>query len=257
MAQSVFDQMPKVMGHRGACGWAPENTLASIRKAADLGTRFIEIDVCLSHDNVPVIHHDMDVRRCTDGEGPILLKTLEEIRSLDAGSWFSSEFRGERIPTLQEALSLISELDLGLNLEIKPTLGWQLPTAEQVARELIVNMPKNMPLLISSFSAETLQSTGTFMPEVPRGYLTEAVPPDWESRLQEAGCASLHCQKEFVTAENVAAVKAAGYRYLVYTVNDVAMARQFLEWGVDSVITDFPDRMFAGLELDEKAVSSL
>lgn len=256
MAHSVFDQMPKVMGHRGACGWAPENTLASIRKAAELGTRFIEIDVCLSRDNVPVIHHDMDVRRCTDGNGPILLKSLKELKALDAGRWFANEFEGERIPTLKEALALISELGLGLNLEIKPTSGWQLPTAREVTRELMADMPKDMPLLISSFSSETLQSTGTDMPEVARGFLTEAVPPDWQRRLEEAECASLHCQKEFVTAENVAAVKAAGYRYLVYTVNDVAMAQQFLDWGVDSIITDFPDRMFAGLRLDAKAASS-
>ncbi|MCR9213969.1 MAG: glycerophosphoryl diester phosphodiesterase [Proteobacteria bacterium] len=256
MAQSVFDQMPKVMGHRGACGLAPENTLASIQKAADLGTKFIEIDVCLTQDNVPIIHHDMNVRRCTDGEGPVLLKSLDEIKALDAGSWFSDDFRGERIPTLQEALALISKLGLGLNLEIKPTMGWQLPTAEQVAHELIADLPENMPLLFSSFSEETLRSTSATLPDVPRGYLTEAVPLDWERRLRDTGCASLHCQKEFVTAENVAAVKAAGYKYLVYTVNNVAMAQKFLDWGVDSIITDFPDRMFAGLKLDEKAVTS-
>lgn len=247
MSQSVLDHLPRVIGHRGACGHAPENTLASIRKAAELGTTFIEIDVTLTADNIAVIQHDSDVDRCTNGSGPILLKTLAEIKKLDAGSWFTPEFAGERIPTLKEATIAICELSLGLNLEIKPTNGWQIPTAEQVGRELLDYWPADVPLLLSSFNIEALTAIGSLLPEVPRGYLSVAIPPDWEKRLKEAGCASLHCEKEYVTKEKVAAVRSAGYRFLVYTVNDVDSAQQFLDWGIDAVITDFPDRLLKGL----------
>ncbi|MCF8466887.1 MAG: glycerophosphoryl diester phosphodiesterase [Sneathiella sp.] len=239
----VFDILPKIVGHRGACGHAPENTLASLKKSAELGAGFVEIDVTLTRDNIAVIQHDTDVKRCSNGSGPILLKTLAEVKSLDAGSWFSPDFTGERIPTLKEATGTLARLKLGLNLEIKPTKGWEVPTAEQVGRELLDYWPGDLPLLLSSFNIEALVTVGEMLPGVPRGYLTEAIPPDWERRLAEAGCASLHCEKYFVTEDKVAAIRKAGYRILVYTVNDPEMAKRFLDWGVDAIITDFPDRM--------------
>lgn len=249
MTYSVLDQLPQIMGHRGACGHAPENTLSSVKMAAELGAEFIEIDVCLTKDDIAVIHHDTDLDRCTDGHGPVLLKTLEEIKLLDAGKQFSSNFTGEKVPTLKEAIAVIEELGLGLNLELKPCKGWQIPTTEFVVAELQEYLPENIPLLVSSFSIEALEKLGSLMPDVPLGYLTETIPPDWERRLANAGCASLHCEKEFVTKEKVAAVKAAGYKFLVYTVNDPEQARKFLDWGVDSVITDYPDRLFERLRL--------
>jgi glycerophosphoryl diester phosphodiesterase len=218
-----------------------------------MGAKFVEIDVCLTSDNRAVIHHDKDVDRCTNGSGPLLLKTLKEVKSLDAGSWYNSSFKGEQIPTLKESIDLIAKFNLGLNLEIKPCKGWQIPTTEYVASELQGYLTAKVPLLVSSFDIEAIVRLGTLMPEVPLGYLTETIPPDWERRLSEAGCASLHCEKDFVTEKNVRAVKAAGYKFLVYTVNDPNLAMEFLDWGVDSVITDYPDRLFDALNLSKTA----
>lgn len=243
-ADKLFHQMPRIIGHRGASGHAPENTLAALRKAADLGSSFVEIDVTLTQDSVAVIQHDSDVRRCTNGNGPILLKSLEEVRTLDAGSWFAPEFAGERVPTLKEAIDVIGELGLGLNLEIKPTVGWQIPTAERVAEELLVHWPEDIPLLISSFAVECLIEVRRYLPDVPLGYLTSAIPPDWERRMMEYDCASLHCERHYVTQDHIKAIRNAGFRVLVYTVNDPEEAKKLLDWGVDAVITDFPDRMF-------------
>ncbi|MEX1036463.1 MAG: glycerophosphoryl diester phosphodiesterase [Sneathiella sp.] len=247
--EEFFRRMPKIIGHRGACGLAPENTLASLRKAAEVGTTFVEIDVTVTRDSIAIIQHDNDVRRCSNGSGPILLKTLDEVRKLDAGSWFSEAFKGEKIPTLREATECLVELGLGLNLEIKPCTGWQIPTTEQVARELLEYWPAELPLLISSFNVDALYEVGRLIPDIPRGYLTSTIPPDWERRLFESGCASLHCEQYYVTEDHVKAIRAAGYRLLVYTVNDPVEAEKFLEWGVDAVITDFPDRMFAALDV--------
>ncbi|MZR31841.1 glycerophosphoryl diester phosphodiesterase [Sneathiella litorea] len=246
-ADAVFSQMPKIIGHRGASGHAPENTLAALRKAAEITTSFVEIDVTITRDSVAVIQHDSDVRRCTNGTGPILLKSLEDVRALDAGSWFAPEFEGERIPTLKEAVGLVQELGLGLNLEIKPTAGWQIPTTKQVAKELLDCWPDALPLLISSFAVECLIEVRRYLPDVPLGYLTSAIPPDWERRMAEYDCASLHCERHYVTKDHVDAIKSAGYRVLVYTVNDPEEAKKLLDWGVDAVITDFPDRIFSKL----------
>ena len=247
--EEFFSRMPKIIGHRGACGLAPENTLASLRKAAEIGTSFVEIDVTVTQDSGAVIQHDNDVRRCSNGSGPILLKTLEEIQQLDAGSWFSDEFKGEKIPTLRQATDTLADLGLGLNLEIKPCSGWQIPTTEQVAKELLDYWPEDLPLLISSFNVDALYEMGRLIPDIPRGYLTSAIPPDWEERLTDSGCASLHCERHYVTKDQVKAIKKAGFQLLVYTVNDPEEAEKFLGWGVDAVITDFPDRMFGALEL--------
>jgi glycerophosphoryl diester phosphodiesterase len=242
MTPSYFDTMPRIIGHRGACGHAPENTIASFRKAAELGARSVEIDVTVTQDGQPVIHHDMNVRRCTNGSGPVLLKSLRELQSLDAGSWFGPAFAGEKIPTLAEAIDCIGSLDMSLNLEIKPCAGWQAPTAEIVGKEL-QNLDPALPILLSSFDIEALMLAGDQAPHLPRGYLTEAIPPDWEHRLHAAAAASLHCHRDFVTEDLPGRVRAAGFKLLVYTVNDVEQARQFLDWGVDALITDLPDRL--------------
>jgi glycerophosphoryl diester phosphodiesterase len=247
-AEKLFERMPKVIGHRGACGHAPENTLASLRRAAALGTSFIEIDVTLTRDNAAIIQHDSDVRRCTNGQGPVLLKSLEEVRALDAGSWFAPEFKGERIPTLAEAIKTVQELGLGLNLEIKPTVGWQIPTAAHVAAELKDHWPEDIPLLISSFGVECLIEVRKTLPDVPLGYLTDAIPPDWDKRMAEYDCASLHCERHYVTKEHITAIRDAGYRVLVYTVNDPEEAKKLLDWGADAIITDFPDLMLPLIE---------
>ncbi|MEH6403406.1 MAG: glycerophosphodiester phosphodiesterase family protein [Sneathiella sp.] len=243
MTVPFFETMPKIIGHRGARGLAPENTLSSFKAAANAGTKSIEIDVMVTQDNNTVIHHDMDVRRCTNGKGPVLMKSLEQVRALDAGSWFSQHYTGEKIPTLSEALLSMKQLDMSLNLEIKPTDGWQIPTAEIVGRQLQIELQENFPILLSSFNIEALNAVGKFVPNVPLGYLTEAVPPDWEKRLNEVGAASFHCQGEFVTEDIVKAVQQAGFKFLVYTVNDPEYAKQLLSWNVDAIITDYPDRL--------------
>jgi len=245
MRATFFETMPRIVGHRGACGLAPENTFASFHKAAEIGTKSIEIDVMVTADDHCVICHDMSVDRCTNGKGPVLLKSLNEIKSLDAGSWFSSEYKGEQIPTLAEAIEIVRSHEMSLNLEIKPTDGWQVPTAKLVGQELKEKLPSDLPVLLSSFNIEALVTIGDMLPHLPRGYLADTIPDEWERRLREARADSLHCSHEFVTEDAIKAVKDAGYRFLVFTVNDIERAKQLLDWGVDAIITDFPDRMLS------------
>src|SRR4051794_34519268 len=105
--------LPKVIGHRGAKAYAPENTLAGIRTAAQQGARWVEVDVKLTRDGVPILMHDDTVDRTTNGKGAAATLDFAELRRLDAGAWFGPAFAGERIPTLEEALALVFDLDLG------------------------------------------------------------------------------------------------------------------------------------------------
>ncbi len=110
-----------VIAHRGASGHAPENTLAAFRKAVSLGAPFIETDLQLSRDAHFVAIHDATVDRTTGGHGAVHDLTLAELHRLDAGSWFGSEFAGERIPTLEEILDFSKKHDVVFYLELKPS----------------------------------------------------------------------------------------------------------------------------------------
>src|SRR5713226_4565274 len=113
-----------VIAHRGASGNAPENTMAAFRKALALGASFIETDLQLSRDARVVAVHDATVNRPTNGEGAVHDMTLAELRRLDAGSWFGSEFAGQRIPTLEEILQFSKKNDVVFYLEMKPAGSW-------------------------------------------------------------------------------------------------------------------------------------
>src|SRR6478736_95849 len=113
-----------VIAHRGASGNAPENTLAAFKKAVALGASFVETDLQLSRDAHFVAMHDDTVNRTTNGQGAVHDMTLTELRRLDAGSWFGSEFAGERIPTLEEILEFSKKNDVVFYLELKPSGAW-------------------------------------------------------------------------------------------------------------------------------------
>ncbi len=241
--------MPKVIAHRGACGSAPENTLTAIAHAAQLGAKAVEFDATISRDGHGIVMHDFNVDRCSDGRGPVILKTLDEIAMLDAGSWFAPEFAGERVPLLSDALALVAEKGMALNLEIKPTLGWEEPTARAIAAALQQGWPPSgtadVRILVSSMSTLALDVFHDLMPDVPLGLITYAVPEHWRERLERHHCLSLHCYHAFVTKGLVDAVHASGHRLHVYTVNDVAQAEALYAMGVDALFTDYPERLLA------------
>jgi glycerophosphoryl diester phosphodiesterase len=109
---------PFILGHRGASAYTPENTLIAFQRAFELGADGIELDVTLTQDGIPIVIHDDWVDRTTNGTGPVSDMTLEEIRQLDAGGWFNEEFRGEKIPTLEEVLTRVPA-DKIVNVELK------------------------------------------------------------------------------------------------------------------------------------------
>ena len=145
--------LPPVIGHRGAAAAAPENTLASLRKAKELGATWVEFDVKLTRDGHPVLFHDDRLDRTTSGQGEVALTTLAQLRKLDAGAWFAPAFEGERVPSFADALALCAELGLGINVELKPCPGREADTARVALETLLEHWPERRPApLISSFA---------------------------------------------------------------------------------------------------------
>jgi len=233
--------IPRIIGHRGARASAPENTLAGIRAAQREGATWVEFDVKLTADGACILMHDDTLERTTDGRGPVAAASLADIRRLDAGSRFGPAFRGERVPTLQEALALLAELDMGFNLEIKPCRGREAETARAAVTEVVRLWPAGRPApIISSFERAALVAAREAAPTLPRGYLVEELPTHWKAQVQDLDCAAVHVGWRKLTRAQVDAVKAERLPLVVWTVNEMPRARELLAWGADALITDCP-----------------
>lgn len=253
-------QLPKIMGHRGAKALAPENTLASMKAAAEAGARWVEFDVMLTADGEPVLFHDETLRRTTGTPGKMATTPFATVRQLDASLGFVRRYgrrRGWdfarrldcRVPSLEDTVACLLGLDLTPNVEIKPTAGLAAETAKVALTRMLALWPADrLPPLISSFERGSLAAARAVAPHWPRGLLSEALPVDWRQAMAELDCASLHLDWRRTRRADVAAVKAAGYAFAVYTVNGVRAGRRLLGKGVDCLITDRPDLLIPALD---------
>ena len=236
--------LPRVIGHRGAALHAPENTIAGIRVAHALGAKWVEFDVKLSRDGVPILMHDETVDRTTTARGLVVDLDALTLRRLDAGSRFGPAFAGEPVPTLREALELLAELGMGVNVEIKPCPGHEAQTAEAAARVIRETWsPQGQPLLVSSFALHSLVTIRRVAPELPVGVLIERVPRNWASLMTELGGTTLHPWYRPMRSATVRELAMQGVPVLLYTVNDAARAERLLQAGARGIITDAPDRI--------------
>ena len=237
-----FSAWAKVIGHRGSAGTAPENTLLSFREAHDAGALAVEFDIVLARDGVPVVFHDDRLERTTNGTGYVWDHTAEELKQLDAGSWFLPQCAGEPIATLEETLKLCASLGLRINMKIKPQPGLEARTAE-VALEAIDRfwpMEDSTPL-ISSFAIDSLATALELKPDLPRGLLFDLLPADWRDRVERVQATTLHGNAKYPSQllELVATAKPV----YAYTVNDVKRARGLFALGIAGIFTDYPGQM--------------
>lgn len=204
-----------------------------------MGAGGVEFDVMLSSDRIPLLIHDETLERTTTGRGAVSAAPYAEIATLDAGGWFGPAYRGERVPTFEEAGKLCIELGLWANVEIKPAAGFEGETAV-IACRLASNMWSSAPRkpLLSSFQRNCLEVARRAAPDFERGYLTDRIEPGWRDAAGELGCVSVHCDCTHLTREQAGEVKRAGYWLLCYTVNDPELARRLFSWGVDAIFTD-------------------
>lgn len=225
-----------VIGHRGARGHAPENTLLAIDTGIALGAPWVEFDVQLHPSGALLVFHDLTLERTTNGLGFLADQPLDLLRGLDAGA-------GQMIPTLEEVLDLVDQR-VGVNIELKSAGG----TAEAVAAVIRGHVEAGWPVdrfLVSSFHLPELWEFKQLAPEIPVGALLCGVPLDWAGCALELGAATLNLSSEFVDPRLIADAHAHGIRVYVYTVNDPAEMRRLRDMGVDGVFTDYPDRALA------------
>lgn len=231
---------PALIAHRGAGKIAPENTLAAMRVGAQNGFRMMEYDVKLSRDAVPVLLHDDDLDRTSNGQGRASRLTLAELSALDFGAWHSSAYAGEPIPTLSSIAAFTLANQVHSNIEIKPTTGDEAETGRQVALAAQALWAQaSLPPLLSSFSEVALEAAQLAVPTLPRALLIEEeVPADWPERLERLGCMGLNLNDRFVTQALVQEIRQKGYTVAVWTVNDAERVRELLDWGCNGIFTD-------------------
>jgi glycerophosphoryl diester phosphodiesterase len=231
----------KIIGHRGAAGLAPENTLEAIRRGLELNVHGIEIDVQLTKDRQVVVIHDFTVDRTSDGSGEVDRLTLEELRRLDFGAKFHPSFKGERIPTLMEVLQTVPT-DRLLNVELKQIAYRRRGLEEEVAK-VIRHFGQHHHIIVSSFDHRGLKTIKELLPEIRIGLLTYHYPVNPRSYLEGLGFPvySLHPAFELVDREDVKTYLDMGLEVLSYTVNDPQTARELESMGVSGIFSDRPD----------------
>jgi glycerophosphoryl diester phosphodiesterase len=242
-------KLPKIIGHRGAAAYAPENTLEGIHTAADMGIDWVEFDVKLTKDQVPILMHDESLERTTNGADRLVAQTTyAEIRELEAGSWFGDSFSGIKIPTLEEAIEVLLERNLGLNMEIKPCPGREKETAEVALDVLSQYWEDHERLLISSFQHVSMEVALDMATDWHRGLLLEKDwPENWQEMAAYLKVSTVNIDGRKCTREDVETIIDAGYPVLAYTINDRDLARKLLSWGVDGFFSDSPDVIKDGL----------
>jgi glycerophosphoryl diester phosphodiesterase len=243
---------PLKIAHRGASARAPENTLAAFTEAIRLGADAIELDVHLSSDGVPVVIHDDTVDRTTNGRGPVAAISVRDLRRLDAGAWFSSRFRGERVPTLEEALEC-ARGRCGLNIEIKEAprrrrsgvaAGRRAGAdADAVALAVARTMARtsfNDLLVVSSFSPRALQLARVAMPRVRLGLLAARSLRGLRAAHRRVRLFSIHPHVRLASPRRMRLARRLGLVVVFWTVNDIRLMRRLLALGGDGLMTDDP-----------------
>jgi glycerophosphoryl diester phosphodiesterase len=236
------DRKPTIVGHRGASGLAPENTLAAFQAAADLKIDGVEFDVQRTTDGHLIVFHDDELDRTTDGQGAVYDRTLAEIKVLDAGVKFDPRFRGERIPTLEETFELLRPTNLLLFVELKDP--WRFPGMEQEVADLIRRYNLVDRAQVRSFYHASLHTFFRVAPEIPLSALWfERLPEDDEVTFKV-----IDALYTLYTPENIAHIHDRGQLVTAWTVDDLDDARRLMRAGIDSLTTNYPDRLLALFE---------
>ena len=201
-----------------------------------------ECDVKLSSDGVPFLLHDDTLERTTNGIGIAGSMTWQDLQQLDAGSWHSTSYAGEPIPSLDTVAAYCISNSFDLNIEIKPTLGTDQLTGQVVAQHAarIWQNESRKPLL-TSFKPDALQAAVDAAPNLPRGLLLHELWPGWLETALMLGCQAVICHHRLWDTSSVTQAKSAGFKLLSYTVNDDADVQRLLTLGCDGIITDQVD----------------
>jgi len=230
------------VAHRGFSGIAPENTMAAIQRAMQESyVEWVEVDVQLSKDGVPLLIHDFTLNRTTNGRGPVGERTWAELKSLDAGSWKAPEYAGERLISLDEFLEAIAGR-LRANIEIK-TQGNMYPGIEEKIVSAVRRYRMEDEVVLTSFEPRVLAKVKEIGRGIRTGLIVDEKPRDLFIRLQMLHCSFLSLNYRYLTAELATKAARCGIEVMAWTMNDVRKLRRVRAKG-DKVLlcTNWPDR---------------
>ncbi|MFI5352636.1 MAG: glycerophosphodiester phosphodiesterase [Candidatus Binatales bacterium] len=242
------------IGHRGASGRFPENTLSSFRAAIEAGAEMCELDVQMTRDGVAVVIHDDTVDRTTDGHGPVAGLTLVELKRLDAGAKFDRKFdrksagdrkfTGERIPTLDEVLAAVKDR-CALNIELKAKHSERQVCELMRKYRVLDTSTSTMPSMISSFEWDLLWRARELEPAIQIGMLAEKKPERLIAEAIARRVAAINPRFDLATAELCAQAHRNGLKVYAWTVDAPEAMRALAENGVDGIMTNYPERLRA------------
>lgn len=226
-----------IVGHRGAAGLAPENTIASFKKAIECGVDFVELDVRSTRDGFLVVIHDDRVDRTTNGVGHVKDMSLAEIKRLDAGSWFSQDYKGVKIPTLEEALEFLRDKEVGIIVEIK----------DREIEDMVVRCVENVDVfervIIASFNFNTLANVRRINDGLPLMAISTSFSADILDKILKLGIRVFALRKDAI---DVTVARKCIMRWIpinAWVVNDIHEAKKLLMMGVNIISSDFPNVM--------------
>jgi len=230
-----------VVGHRGAMGHRPENTLVSFEHGLELGADWIELDVHLTQDGALAVIHDESVDRTTDGHGLVRDHSLLELKMLDAGSWFGPAYAGQRIPTLDEVLAWARARDTVVDIEIKNAPIYY-PGIEAAVVKALDAQQMTEQVIVISFDHAAVQRVKSLDPRIATGVLYAGKPVDaGVSLARQANADAVLPHWAYVTSEDVRTAHDAGLSVAPWATSDPAILKHLIAAGVDGIGTNHPD----------------
>ena len=238
--------LPKLIGHRGVKDIAPENTLKSINKAIQFKLKWIEIDVKISKDHIPFLLHDDLLDRTTSGRGFPYKFAYEEIKNLDAGTWFNPRFNQLYPPTLQEVLELCSRKNIGVNIELKPNAGKEKQNIKAI-NNLFKKNKYYCQYYFSSFDFFSLKLMRTIMPKAFLGFLiNDLKDKKYLIKIIEdcikLKCFSLGFNIKLINKKIIQICQVNKFKIVVFADKNIFIMEALKLWnlGVDSIFVDNP-----------------
>ena len=236
--------LPKLIGHRGIKDIAPENTIFSIKKAIHYNLKWIEIDVKISKDKIPLLLHDDNLDRTTSGKGIPIDFNYNEICKLDAGKWFDSNLKNIYVPTLNEVLKLCSKKKIGINIELKPNKGFEKDNVKAIVK-LFKQYKKNLKFYFSSFNWESIILIKKLFPKSNVGILIDEFNTDIENIIKKCKkykIFSCGLNIKIINNKVVLLLKNNDIHISVYSSKNITykIANKLFAIGIDSIFIDNP-----------------
>ncbi|HKK44270.1 MAG TPA: glycerophosphodiester phosphodiesterase family protein [Balneolaceae bacterium] len=240
-----------VIAHRGASAYRPENTMAAFEHALELDADMIELDVVLSKDGVPVIFHDAKLNNHSNGKGRVGKRTLEELKNLDAGSWFSTQFSGQKIPTLKEVMEF-ARGKIALNIEIKKQeTDYPDGYVERQCLEMVREYDMQRHVLLSSFDYQALGKLKELNPEIPLALLYDRSKSNQmlpHELVRKYHVDAFNCSFRELNKNRLNDLKENDIPSFIYTVDQESKMHRLIKAGVSGIFTNKPDVLNQVLE---------